>query len=486
MSETSSDSPSVVIHPISPSSSLSSALSEPHSDPTSDEEPDLGAFNAVLREWTHLQPPPRIPIQIRSATSSTTPTFQPSVTGSDIRSEHSINTRISALSGISSFTRPPSSSAQPDGSTVWAQAPIASYLLSVTPSNDDEEGSPGGEGEYTPNSMASTGLTVEIESETDFDESNGRVESSPYPFPSDFGVSGVAMPVPLQVETTRIDSRETEHLEEASSTSVDRTFTVTTIRSVGDTESRLTSVQLQSQLRPTPTTEPSTSSLSNYASHSPAYPSNRSRNPIPPRTVSDSSVTTSGSASSSDLSLISYQISEAPSLPLVEESSSISASTDSSSIASTSMGLKTQRSMPTTASASTASLGTQRPQQQQQQFQPQVAPSDASNLSSTGSPLINPYSSVGFGSPLPNPYSPLPMPTSEPPAPLNHNRRPMLRTVWRQDIVDDLGTPDQPPSETLLFEPPRQWQKEFQPIVDDNDEDIQDMCLHTITLGPQC
>ncbi|KAF8184813.1 hypothetical protein BJ912DRAFT_495516 [Pholiota molesta] len=88
-------------------------------------------------------------------------------------------------------------------------------------------------------------------------------------------------------------------------------------------------------------------------------------------------------------------------------------------------------------------------------------------MSSSGSPLPNPH-------PLPNPYSPLSIPASVPPVSPSNNRRSMLANVWRQDIVvDDLGTPDQPPSETLLFHPPRERKPDFHPIVDDDEEDIQ-------------
>ncbi|KAF8960606.1 hypothetical protein BDZ97DRAFT_1294422 [Flammula alnicola] len=507
MSETTS--PSVQLHPISPSSSLSSTDSAPHSEPTSDEQPDLGAFTTVLREWTHLQPPPRIPVQIRSATSSTTPTFQPSVVGSDLhsRSARSRHSRVTSHSAISSFTRPPSSSAHPEGSTVWNQAPIASYLFSGTPSNDDEEEeyeSPGGEGEYTPNSVASTGLTVEIASELDFpsfdDDSQGRVDSSPYPYPMD---SGVAVPVPLESESQRLDSRETAHPEdeiEGSETSRDQPFTATSTRHSSQAESLLTSIHLQSQARPTTTANssssslplstaaaiPSVASVSNFVSDSP--PTfihallNRSRNPMPPRTTSDSSFTTSGSASSSNLSLLSYQIPETPPIIVDEESEmpdpsllqpSTSVSADSAtrsalsaSSGSGSVSLKTQRSIPTSSSesTSTASFATQRPQQPiQRSFHPSVTGSQPSSVSSTGSPL-------------PNPHSPLPTPEPEPEAPaeINTSRRPIVATSgWRQDIiVNDLGTPDQPPSETFLFDPPRERRSEFQPVVDDDDEDV--------------
>jgi hypothetical protein len=51
------------------------------------------------------------------------------------------------LSTLSTFTRPPTSSLQPDGSTVWANPLIASYLPRSTPSNEtylEEEEQEGG------------------------------------------------------------------------------------------------------------------------------------------------------------------------------------------------------------------------------------------------------------------------------------------------------------------------------------------------------
>ena len=129
MSDTTSPS-SVHLHPLSPSSSMSSTDSAPQSEPTSDEQPDLGAFTTVLRAWTYLQPPPRIPLQ----------------------------------------TRPTSSSDLQEESTVWNHAPIASYLYSETPTIDLDD----------VNSVISTegGRTVEINSETSFDEHSIRDDAS--------------------------------------------------------------------------------------------------------------------------------------------------------------------------------------------------------------------------------------------------------------------------------------------------------------------
>jgi hypothetical protein len=206
MSDTTSPS-SVHLNTLSPSSSISSTDSAPQSEPTSDEQPDLGAFTTVLRAWTYLQPPPRIPVQIHSPTTSATTTFQPdqSVVDSDLQSNgqaippssssfnrppsssvlHEDSTAGShALQpSISSFTRPTSSSVLQEESTVWNHAPIASYLYSETPSIDLED----------VNSVVSTegGRTVEINSETSFDEHSSRA-------PSQTPCRDVAVPVLLE------------------------------------------------------------------------------------------------------------------------------------------------------------------------------------------------------------------------------------------------------------------------------------------------
>ena len=205
MSDTTSSS-SVHLHPLSPSSSMSSTDSAPQSEPTSDEQPDLGAFTTVLRAWTYLQPPPRIPVQIHSPTTSATTTFQPdqSVVDSDLQSNSQALPSSSSFNrppsgsvlhedstvgshvlqpSLSSFTRPTSSSVLQEESTVWNHAPIASYLYSETPSIDLED----------VNSVVSTegGRTVEINSETSFDEHSSRA-------PSQTPCPDVAVPVLLE------------------------------------------------------------------------------------------------------------------------------------------------------------------------------------------------------------------------------------------------------------------------------------------------
>jgi hypothetical protein len=180
---TSTNSPLTIA--ISPSFSSDSASSAPHSEPTSDEQPDLGAFTTVLRAWTYLQPHPRIPPPLFPSSSSSR-TYRPDA------------------SSISSFTRPGTSVAtgtespplEVEGSTVWNQRRIQSYLdlYSGTPSSDrpddgedleeeDEatklstDAAHNNEGEYSPSSpprspavsLASTegARTVEIISELD-------------------------------------------------------------------------------------------------------------------------------------------------------------------------------------------------------------------------------------------------------------------------------------------------------------------------------
>ncbi|KDR70200.1 hypothetical protein GALMADRAFT_891423 [Galerina marginata CBS 339.88] len=554
MSESTS-SPYVHLHPISPSSSLSSTDSAPRSEPTSDEQPDLGAFTTVLREWTHLQPPPRIPVQIRSATSSTTPTFQPeqSVVGSDFysRSGRSRNSRLSTRSGMS----------------VWNHAPIALYLNSGTPSNDvisedEEEYESREDGEYTPsapNSPASTSLTVEIASEIDFPSFDGSqdsnrilLDSSPFPYHTD---PGIAVAVPLESNSQRLDSRETGHTEDglrppsseghgdhSSRTSRDfvrpgvtgGSYSVPSSQSQvhshdhSQTGSSITSVQLQSQARaPTTTAMSSSDSLALpvpvstiITSATREVPSStqvlhsgndatsvnsstststlinalltRTWDPQPPRTTSDSSFMT-GSASSSNLSLLSYQIPETPPITVDEDSdrdqgpssafsslrpqpprpqlptnqfSSSSTSLPSTSSNSGSLSLKTQRSLlsANSSSHSTTTLTARRQPPLSRPFHSSSIP-QAPSLASNGSPL-------------PNPYSPLPVHESDRPTNVGVEVRSSLGdsrgyiTIRDFGVVDDIGTPDQPPSETLLFDPPRGMRAEFLPIDDDEDEEM--------------
>jgi len=220
MSDTTSP-PSVHLHPLSPSSSMSSTDSAPQSEPTSDEQPDLGAFTTVLRAWTYLQPPPRIPVQIHSPTTSTTTTFQPdqSVVDSDFQSssrapaprpssaafirpssssvlheESTVSSLALLAPSSSSFTRPPSSSVVHEESTVWNHAPIASYLYTGTPSIEritDEDD----------NSVGSTegGRTVEINSELSFDDHSSCVPSLQPQYPH------VAVPVPLVSDSSALN-----------------------------------------------------------------------------------------------------------------------------------------------------------------------------------------------------------------------------------------------------------------------------------------
>ncbi|KAF9531355.1 hypothetical protein CPB83DRAFT_100563 [Crepidotus variabilis] len=517
MSETTS-SPSVNQHPISRSSSLSSTPpdSAPDSEPTSDEQPDLGAFTTVLREWTHLQPPPRIPIQIRSATSSTTPTYhaEQSVTGSEGRSRNgrSSNSRgtRSALSTLSSFTRPQSSSAHPDGSTVWAHAPIASYLFSGTPSLErSEEREEDREEAYTPSppdSRASTALTVEIASETEYPSfDDDSVSSHPNRddlSPDDTASAAIPIPVVGELESLRVDSRETEHtvdeidslssqelLDNSSLTSRDVIRPISQDRVVISSQNSdisITSIQLQSQARPVTTTFHSTSSLSlplsvassddPVVSISIAGPSsasqinsvigpagtssdsnstlmneylNRNRNPSIPRRMSDTSYTTNVSASS--FSLVSYQLAETPSaLAPHEEESDPDRFSDSqrwvqvenpstSSSALSTCGIISLKTQPSLPSTSSSSLNS---------LNSMAPQGNISNLSLSSNE-----------SPLPNPHSHLSTPEYQVQAlttPPETARQISFSHRIGNDIsiVDDSGTPDHEPSDMVLFSLP--------------------------------
>ncbi|KAJ4470732.1 hypothetical protein C8R41DRAFT_851630 [Lentinula lateritia] len=96
--------------PVSPFSSDYSVPSEP----TSDETPDLGAFTAVLRAWTNLQPP------LRTANS----------TLAQLANTTSSSSRSLATS---------SSDLREDKSTVWSHRPIANYLSLSDPVTTDAE-----------------------------------------------------------------------------------------------------------------------------------------------------------------------------------------------------------------------------------------------------------------------------------------------------------------------------------------------------------
>lgn len=78
---------------------------------TSDDLPDLGAFNTVLREWTYLQPPPRIPNYHGEQITVTTVTTDSERNTTDIEDtgRHS---------------------------TVWNHPPIADYLHASTTESD--------------------------------------------------------------------------------------------------------------------------------------------------------------------------------------------------------------------------------------------------------------------------------------------------------------------------------------------------------------
>ncbi|KAK0495581.1 hypothetical protein EDD18DRAFT_1075322 [Armillaria luteobubalina] len=96
------------------------------SEPTSDEQPNLGAFTTVLREWNYLQPPRRMnPVTaVRQASSTTTSQTQSYITPSDY-----------SHSELEYDSDP-----RPEGSTVWSHKPIASYLkLEETATETDQD-----------------------------------------------------------------------------------------------------------------------------------------------------------------------------------------------------------------------------------------------------------------------------------------------------------------------------------------------------------
>jgi hypothetical protein len=468
MSESTS-SPSVQVLPMSPSSS--STNSAPRSEPTSDEEPDLGAFNQVLREWTYLQPQPRIPIHIRSATSSTYPTYhaEQSLNGDDIFSR----TGRSGLSTVSSFTRAPTSSIHPDGSTVWVHPPIASYLFSNTPSNEQYIDGDEMEDVYSPSlpvSRASTALTVEIASELDFtslddefhDSGSNRNGLSPETDSAILvNVAGESQP-PAHTQSDLLSDRGVD----SSETSRDlvrpplqeRTITSS---SQDSSDPSILSIQLQSQAIPDTIAIRSSSaalsedpgvsiSIAGESSNSidsaigPSNTSgstatlmndffNRSRNPIPPPTTSDSSYLTTGTAS--NFSLVSYQMPVTPSPAVEHEDSDVERSTEAC--------LRTQQSL---TDDSTSVLASERSQ-------------SSVFVTSTASPL-------------PNPHSLPPTPESSY-LNTNHGR---LATAIFVGNDSDLGTPDQPPSEAILFAPSRHM---FEPIRDDEDGALADQSVDT-------
>ncbi|KAF9450851.1 hypothetical protein P691DRAFT_429135 [Macrolepiota fuliginosa MF-IS2] len=177
---------------------------------TSDEEPDLGAFTAVLRAWGYLQPPLRIPTHFPSSSSSRTRSTPTTITG------------YPGFGGGDSETV--------EESTVWNRIPIQSYFRhiygtesssgrterargSVLEELEDEEllSSP-------PPSPASEGArTVEIASEADA----ASVRSVTY----EDGASGERLVVPIATppsvdgRTVSVASGHESHDEQAPFTS---------------------------------------------------------------------------------------------------------------------------------------------------------------------------------------------------------------------------------------------------------------------------
>lgn len=445
----------------STTNTLSSPKSSLHSYPTSDEQPDLG-FNQLLREYSHLQPQPRIPIQIRSQTSSTTPTYH----------TQSVTTHRTQ-SSLSTFTRPPTSTLEPDGETVWDHPFIAPYLPS---SNDDEL-----DDDYSASeslSRASTSLTVEISDLRSFNND----DHSPFAF-SPEPTSAVAIvdslaetpqtevdidfssshphsddsPTSIQLQSQVIPVASASSLSLASSDEAGVTVSIAAFSGPSSINSRIDGTLGR------PTSSESTSTLMNVFL-------NRSRNPIPPRTASDSSYSTTTRTSS--FSLISYQLPESPSVPDLSESeqpfphlrlqpsSSISSPSTTTLPTSSSAFLAAQRSFNSHSNLSVPGTDATLPNPHSL---PAPSPLTNPHSLSAPSPLTNPHSLPAASPTLTNPYSFV----TTPDAALRHlmpNESPRSRQVA---VVDDLDTPYNPPSESILYDPSRRI---FEPIRDDESE----------------
>ncbi|KAK0431370.1 hypothetical protein EV421DRAFT_1720628 [Armillaria borealis] len=100
------------------------------SEPTSDEQPNLGAFTTVLREWNYLQPPRRMnPVNAVRQASETTTSTTTSQTQSYITPSDYSHSELEY-----------DSDPRPEGSTVWSHKPIASYLkLEETATETDQD-----------------------------------------------------------------------------------------------------------------------------------------------------------------------------------------------------------------------------------------------------------------------------------------------------------------------------------------------------------
>ncbi len=111
---------------------------------TSDEEPDLGAFTAVLRAWGYLQPPLRIPTHFQSSSSSRTRSTPTTITG------------YPGFGGGDAETV--------EESTVWNRIPIQNYL-------DDQS--------FTASSSHPTERAREVIEEVEDEESYSSTPPSP-------------------------------------------------------------------------------------------------------------------------------------------------------------------------------------------------------------------------------------------------------------------------------------------------------------------
>ncbi|KAG6836504.1 hypothetical protein H0H93_007369 [Arthromyces matolae] len=137
---------------------------------TSEEQPDLGAFRTVLREWTYLQPPLRIPNHYLGYSNNF---FTPATNSNPISQTGTVTQRqIFSRTGTTSRTRTRTQSQTEDGrrSTVWAYEPIAQYLADAedgdTEDVDDVSVSISEPSTVSTASTEDTARTVQIETIT--------------------------------------------------------------------------------------------------------------------------------------------------------------------------------------------------------------------------------------------------------------------------------------------------------------------------------
>ncbi|KAG6840774.1 hypothetical protein C0991_004498 [Blastosporella zonata] len=120
---------------------------------TSDDQPDLGAFRMVLREWNYLQPGPRIPAY-HSPSVDGVGAYVEDFTGSGSGTQR-VETRETGTYTESGRR-----------STVWAHEPIAQYLLGSEEGEDEFEGTDTGEDTNT-GEETNTGEDMNTDTDTD-------------------------------------------------------------------------------------------------------------------------------------------------------------------------------------------------------------------------------------------------------------------------------------------------------------------------------